>query len=93
MFTQKNYLTTFLLTIKWKFFPGGGGEVRLFMRNPRLCTPSDFDYSPYFEIIKYPFLDVHSYSEHRLLPWSRSGELTEEERQLYVTSSASSTSE
>ena len=62
-----------------------GGEVRLFMRNPRLCTPSDFDYSPYFEIIKYPFMDVHSYAEHRLLPWSGSGELTEEERQLYVT--------
>jgi hypothetical protein len=64
-----------------------GGEVRLFMRNPRLCVPSDFDYSPYFEIIKYPFMDVHSYSEHRLLPWSGSGELTEEERQLYVTAS------
>ena len=61
------------------------GEVRLYMRNPRLCTPSDFDYSPYFEIIKYPFMDVHSYSEHRLLPWSGSGELTEEERKLYVS--------
>ena len=61
------------------------GEVKLFMRNPRLCTPSDFDYSPYFEIIKYPFMDVHSHAEHRLLPWTGSGELTEEERQLYVT--------
>ena len=70
-----------------------GGEVRLFMRNPRLCTPSDFDYSPYFEIIKYPFMDVHSYSEHRLLPWSGSGELSEEERQLYVTAAVGEVSE
>jgi hypothetical protein len=64
-----------------------GGEVRLFMRNPKLCTPRDFDYSPYFEIIKYPFMDVHSYSEHRLLPWTGSGELTKEERQMYVSAS------
>ena len=65
-----------------------GGQVRLFMRNPKLCTPRDFDYSPYFEIIKYPFMDLHSYSEHRLMPWTGSGELTEEERQLYVTVTA-----
>ena len=64
------------------------GEVRLYMRNPKLCTPSDFDYSPYFDIIKYPFLDFHSYAEQRLLPWSGATELSQEERDLYVVSEA-----
>jgi hypothetical protein len=61
-----------------------GGKVRLYMRNPKLCTPSDFDYSPYFDIIKYPFLDFHRYAEQRLIPWEGAGELTAEERQMYV---------
>ena len=61
-----------------------GGKVRLYMRNPKLCTPSDFDYSPYFDIIKYPFLDFHRYAEQRLIPWEGGGELTAEERDLYV---------
>ena len=46
-------------------------KVTLYRRNPRLCTPSDFDYSPYFEIIKYPFLDFQQYSDYRLLPWTK----------------------
>ena len=59
-------------------------KVRLYMRNPKLCVPSDFDYSPYFDIIKYPFLDIHDYAEQRLSPWDGAGELTKEERELYV---------
>ena len=47
-----------------------GGQVRLFRRNPKLCTPSDFDHSPYFEIIKYAFMDFGHYANYRLLPWS-----------------------
>jgi hypothetical protein len=39
-----------------------GTTMRLFRRNPLLCTPKDFDYSPYFEIIKYPFLDLTTHS-------------------------------
>lgn len=31
--------------------------VEIQERNPMLCTPSDFDLSPFFEIIKYPMLD------------------------------------
>jgi len=45
-------------------------QVRLFRRNPKLCTPSDFDYSPYFEIIKYPFWDISEQASYRALPWS-----------------------
>lgn len=63
-----------------------GEKYKLFMRNPKLCTPSDFDYSPYFDIIKYPFLDFHQYSDQRLLPWSGAEELSEQERGLYITS-------
>lgn len=54
---------------------GQGDDLELFRRNPKLCVPSDFDYSPYFEIIKYPFLDFSMHSSYRLLPWSRGGAL------------------
>ena len=33
-----------------------GGKYRLFRRNPRLYTPRDFDYSPFFDVIKCPLL-------------------------------------
>ena len=62
-----------------------GDRVQLFRRNPKLCVPSDFDYSPYFDIIKYPFLDFHHYAEQRLLPWQGPASLSEEERDLYLT--------
>ncbi|MDP6376406.1 MAG: YiiX/YebB-like N1pC/P60 family cysteine hydrolase [Pseudomonadales bacterium] len=48
---------------------GEAQELRLYRRNPRLCTPSDFDFSPYFEIIKYPFFDLSEHAHYRLLPW------------------------
>ena len=59
------------------------GETQLFRRNPRLCTPSDFDYSPYFEVIKYPFMDFY-HEEYRLLPWHGPGKLSEEEANFYL---------
>ena len=59
--------------------------MQLFMRNPKLCTPSDFDYSPYFDIIKYPFLDFHHHADQRLLPWQGMARLSEEERGLYLS--------
>lgn len=46
------------------------GSVRFFKRNPRLFSPRDFDYSPYFSIIKYPFLGVNDLGLYRKLPWS-----------------------
>jgi hypothetical protein len=58
--------------------------VRLFRRNPKLCTPRDFDYSPYFEIIKYPFMDFSHHSSYRLLPWRGKARLQEDESDLYV---------
>lgn len=44
---------------------GVDGEVVYQQHNRRLITPRDFDYSPYFEIIKYPFFgdDVERYRD------------------------------
>lgn len=47
-------------------------EVALIQRNPHLFTPKDFDYSPYFEIIKYPFFNPEQATPYyRRLPWTR----------------------
>ena len=47
-------------------------------RNLRLFTPRDFDYSPYFEIIKYPLLGKDDLGFYRKLPWDETGLITEE---------------
>lgn len=46
------------------------GSVRFFKRNPRLFAPRDFDYSPYFSIIKYPYLGINEVGLYRRLPWT-----------------------
>lgn len=51
--------------------------VELYVRNPRLFTPRDFDYSPYFEIIKYPFISFLE-SPYRNLPWNRQGLISQD---------------
>lgn len=47
--------------------------IELIIRNPKLYTPKDFDYSPYFDIIKYPFVEFAHYPMYRQLPWNREG--------------------
>lgn len=48
--------------------------LEVFPRNPYLFTPKDFDYSPYFEIIKYPLFNPDEpLPYYRRLPWTRSG--------------------
>ena len=43
-------------------------KIEFFECNPKLITPRDFDYSPYFDIIKYPIFGNHSgYYKH--MPW------------------------
>ena len=46
------------------------GSVRFFKRNPRLAAPRDFDYSPYFSIIKYPYLGLNDVGLYHRLPWT-----------------------
>lgn len=50
----------------------GKEGIELIARNPKLFTPRDFDYSPYFDIIKYPFVEFADYA-YRKLPWNREG--------------------
>lgn len=45
------------------------GSRKLIRRNAKLFTPKDFDYSPYFDIIKYPFLHTDDTAMYRRLPW------------------------
>lgn len=48
--------------------------MELYQRNPYLFTPKDFDYSPYFEIIKYPLFNPDEpLPYYRRLPWAKSG--------------------
>lgn len=43
--------------------------IELIQRFPKLYTPSDFDYSPFFEIIKYPIFELSDTPTYRNLPW------------------------
>lgn len=49
------------------------GRITIHRRNHRLFTPRDFDYSPYFNIIKYPFYDFDELAVYRDLPWDKRG--------------------
>ena len=44
-------------------------KKKIYKRNFRLFVPADFDYSPYFDIVKYPELHVSSTQAHQYLPW------------------------
>jgi len=46
------------------------GGIRLHRRNFKLFVPADFDYSPYFDVIKYPLLDFDDLAVYRRMPWS-----------------------
>lgn len=46
----------------------GYGLIR---RNPRLYTPSDFDLSPFFDVIKYPVFPLKKGLSYRDLPWKK----------------------
>lgn len=47
--------------------------VELIARNTKLYTPRDFDYSPYFDIMKYPYIELANHTPYRKLPWNREG--------------------
>ncbi len=46
-------------------------QLELIVRNPNLYTPSDFDYSPYFDVIKYPFFALDKKGAYHNLPWAK----------------------
>jgi len=54
--------------------------LELYQRNPHLFTPKDFDFSPYFEIIKYPLFNPDEpLPYYRRLPWTKSGFMHQDE--------------
>ena len=60
------------------------GELRLYKRNARLYTPRDFDYSPYFGIIKYPYLGIEDRALYRGLPWDEEGQICNGENDCFA---------
>lgn len=44
-------------------------KMQILPSNHRLLTPSDFDYSPFFDIIKYPIIEIKQQVKYRELPW------------------------
>lgn len=54
--------------------------IEVFHRNPHLYSPKDFDYSPYFEIIKYPLFNPEEpLPYYRRLPWTTTGLLHQDD--------------
>ena len=70
-------ITTSFMSVNYPILPvikqDEHGRLLFFKRNHRLFTPSDFDYSPYFEIIKYPLLGMNDLALYHHLPWSEDG--------------------
>lgn len=63
---------------------GVDGKLQLYKRNTRLFTPRDFDYSPYFDIIKYPILGVDDLALYRQLPWNQDGVICNDENDCFI---------
>ncbi len=66
------------------------GKFRWFKRNSSLFIPSDFDYSPYFNIIKYPFLG-DDLAIYRRLPWDKTGVIYSHEKEIEPSFSSTET--
>ncbi len=58
--------------------------LRLYKRNVRLYTPRDFDYSPYFSVIKYPLLGLNDLAVYRRLPWDEEGVICNDENDCAI---------
>lgn len=51
-------------------------QKKIYKRHFRLFVPADFDYSPYFEIVKYPELELSKANDASYLPWEETNEDT-----------------
>lgn len=61
------------------------GDLKIYKRNTNLITPKDFDYSPYFDVIKYPILDFDELSIYRKMPWGKDGIIFNDENEQLPT--------
>jgi len=62
------------------------GQLIMYKRNTSLITPKDFDYSPYFDVIKYPILDFDELAIYQRMPWGKDGIVLNDERDISITS-------
>jgi len=60
------------------------GNLKMYKRNTNLITPKDFDYSPYFDVIKYPILDFDELSIYRKMPWGKDGIIFNDEHEQFT---------
>jgi hypothetical protein len=60
------------------------GSVSILHRNASLYTPRDFDYSPYFDIIKCPYTDFGNQTAYRNLPWDTHGRIYDGNGNYYI---------
>jgi hypothetical protein len=65
-------------------------QIELIRRNPLLYTPSDFDYSPYFNIIKYPIYGTAGRGHYRDLNWNREGKMANSDTDIFTYKSVPS---
>jgi len=65
-------------------FKNDDGTITLHHRNPKLFTPRDFDYSPYFDIIKFPIWDPHKMSRYQNMPWDKEGLICNEHGDCFL---------
>ncbi len=59
------------------------GNLKMYKRNTNLITPKDFDYSPYFDVIKYPVLDFNELAIYRKMPWDKKGIIFNDENDQF----------
>ncbi|MBI4356458.1 MAG: hypothetical protein HY559_01065 [Gammaproteobacteria bacterium] len=59
-----------------------GKILQLVPIHPRLMIPKDFDYSPYFDIIKYPFISIDLEGVYQKLPWGEENEFAKDRKQF-----------
>jgi len=68
----------------------GDSGIELIQRYTQLYTPSDFDYSPYFNIIKYPYFSIADHGPYKDLPW-REGAVAYHDKEKVVMMKESDT--
>lgn len=62
------------MSVRYPILPtvskNAANQPELIHRNPNLFIPADFDYSPYFKIIKFPKFHAHEAPVYHHLPWN-----------------------
>jgi len=60
------------------------GALCFYPRNTRLCTPRDFDYSPYFDNVKFSVMPLDDVGAYRHLPWDNQGAICNDEQECFI---------